>query len=251
MTMKDLILLILVLFAVADSLVLTFRSNFTLGLILVYVGTALLICYLLFHRQIDAFCAVGVGRVFKIIFFIGLAFFVFLCAVMAYGSRNTTTGKEKVVIVLGAGLHGDVVSDTLRRRLDAALEYHFEQNPNALIVVSGGQGPQETTTEAKAMAAYLQAHGVPKAQILLEEASTSTQENFRFSLRLLQQLGFTGQEPMVFITNDFHSYRSAAYAKKVGFSAVHCKSTGTSLWVLPGAAMREALAICALWVRGW
>lgn len=251
MTMKDIILFLLVLLAVADSLVLTFRSNLTLGLILVYVGTALLICYLLFHRQIDAFCRVGVGRILKIIFFTGLAFFLFLCAVMAYGSRDTTTGKEKAVIVLGAGLHGDVVSDTLRRRLDAALAYHFTQNPAALIVVSGGQGPQETTTEAKAMAEYLQKHGVPRAQILLEDASASTQENFLFSLRLLQKLGVTGQEPVVFITNDFHCYRSAAYAEKVGFSAIHCKSTNTSLWVLPGAAMREALAICALWTRGY
>lgn len=244
--MKESILLVLALLCLADSVLLTARSNLTLGLVAMYLLTAALFAYWRFFRQVDAFCARGAGFVLKLLFFAGLAFFVVLCVLMGLGARPTATFQEKAVIVLGAGLHGDDISDTLRRRLDAALIYH-DQNPKAVIVVSGGQGPQENRTEAAAMAEYLTDRGVPVSQIILEDRSVSTRTNFTYSYALLEKVGVTAEDPVCFITNEFHCYRAAAYAARAGFLTVHCYSTGTSPWFLPAAAMREALAICALW----
>ena len=64
----------------------------------------------------------------------------------------TFTKNEKepleadAVIVLGAAVHGDRVTWVLSNRLDAAIAY-LDAHPDAIAVVSGGQGAGETVTE--------------------------------------------------------------------------------------------------------
>src|SRR5699024_8835907 len=101
-----------------------------------------------------------------------------------YGRRDNSSYDEDVIIVLGCGIRGDMVSDQLARRLDAAIRYHT-QNPDAMILVSGGQGPQESVTEALAMETYLIAGGIPSDKIIKEESSTSTYSNLLFSKEIL------------------------------------------------------------------
>ncbi len=48
------------------------------------------------------------------------------------------------------------------QRLEAAIAY-YERNPKVLLVVSGGQGPQEDISEALAMERYLIERGIPRA----------------------------------------------------------------------------------------
>lgn len=98
------------------------------------------------------------------------------------------------MIVLGAGLRGERVTDLLARRLDAAYDYHLE-NPNAVIVVTGGQGPGEDIPEARAMKAYLVEKGVPEKQILEEASSTSTEENFCFAREIWNSTVFRRTNP--------------------------------------------------------
>lgn len=250
MNFKQIILMALAFLFLADSIWLTVRSNWTVGLFLMYLVTGGLFFFLRYEKAVYKFCSAGFGRLLKYGFFAGVCFFAGLCLLMAFSARNTSTGKEKAVVVLGAGLHGDEISDTLRRRLDTALDYH-KQNPDALIVVSGGQGPQESVTEAWAMAQYLQKHGISEDQILLEDRSDSTETNFRYSADVLQQAGVDiEQDAICFITNNFHCYRAASYARREGYQNITCRSTGTALSVLPSSAMREALAVCALWAKG-
>lgn len=246
--MKESIILLLACLCLVDSILLTFRSNVTLGLILMYLVTAALFLYWRFGAHIDAFCRYGVGRILKYCFLAGAFFFLVLCLLMTNAAKKTVTGQEKAVIILGAGLHRDVVSDTLARRLDAAIE-EYAGNPQILFLVSGGQGPQETRTEAAAMAGYLTAHGIPADRILQEDRSVSTETNFLYSAQLMRQAGLSLADPVAFVTNDFHCYRSIRYAEKAGFTNVRCLSATTSPIVLPAAAMREALAICALWAH--
>ena len=59
---------------------------------------------------------------------------------------------------------------------------------------------------------------------------------------LLEEKGISLEEPVCFITNDFHCYRSAAYARRAGYRQVTCLSTSTPPTTLLSASMREALA---------
>ena len=152
--MKIIFVWLLAIVFLIDSVLRAIRSSFNLGVLMMYLITAALWIYALFNTKIDAFCAAGAGRVLKIIFFCCCAVFALLLIFVAVsGYSDTATKQEKAVIVLGAGLRGERVTDLLARRLDAAYDYHLE-NPNAVIVVTGGQGPGEDIPEARAMKAY-------------------------------------------------------------------------------------------------
>lgn len=53
-------------------------------------------------------------------------------------NRNNSP-KVKYLIVLGAGLKGDIPSEVLKYRLNKAVEY-FKENPDTIFIVSGGRG---------------------------------------------------------------------------------------------------------------
>lgn len=127
------------------------------------------------------------------------------------------------VIVLGAGIREDDISNTLRLRLNKAAEYARE-NPDTVLVLSGGQGRDEPGTEAAAMQAYLLKQGVPGRQLLLEERSASTTENIAYSKILLarqQQPNPARPLRIGLLTSNFHLYRAEMIARKQGFGRVY------------------------------
>lgn len=246
--LKLLILWALAVFFLADSVLRALRSNFNFGVLLVWMITAALWVYAIFHRQIDAFCAAGVGRVLRILFFCGCGMFCVLLAFVALsGYANQASGGERAVVVLGAGLRGDKVSRVLRYRLDAAYEYHL-QNPDAVIVVTGGQGRGETIPEARAMKRYLVEKGVPGELILEEDKSTSTEENFLFAAALLAGRGIGQDEPIAYSTNAFHCYRAGQYARLAGFTDVSAIPAGISAGSVLTCYLREVFAVLYYWV---
>lgn len=256
MQVKMFIIWALALFFLGDSVLRSLRSNFNFGLLLMYFITAALWIYALFHKPIDAFSASGAGRVLKILFFCGCGLFALLLAfVLISGYAVQAKGNEKAVVVLGAGLKKDVPSDLLRRRLDKAYEYHL-QNPEAMIVVTGGQGPGETIPEGVAMQRYLVQRGVPAEKILVESKSTSTEENLLFAKRLLEAAGISAKEPVVVVTNAFHCYRGRCYAKMVGFEQVSSLPASIGLNSVLPCYLREGFAVLYYWVfktsqTGW
>ena len=246
--MKIVIVWLLAIFFLIDSVLRGLRSNFTVGVLMVYCITAALWIYAIFHKQIDAFCAAGVGRVLKILFFCGCAVFALLLAFVAVsGHTDTADGEEKAVIVLGAGLRGTRVSGLLARRLDAAYAYHLE-NPDAVIVVTGGQGSGEDIPEARAMKAYLVEKGVPDALILEEDQSTSTEENFRFARAVLEKHGLSADLPVAYVTNAFHCYRAGKYAALAGFTDADAVPASIGASSVLSCYLREVLALLYYWV---
>lgn len=95
------------------------------------------------------------------------------------------------IIVLGAQVRGKKITDSLRRRLDTAVCY-LKKNKETKVIVSGGQGAGEEITEAEAMAEYLIKQGISKDRIRMEDQSTSTRENLRFSRKFLKADQETG-----------------------------------------------------------
>ncbi|MGL5436811.1 MAG: YdcF family protein [Lachnospiraceae bacterium] len=125
------------------------------------------------------------------------------------------------VIVLGAGIRKDGMSNTLKLRLDKAAEYALE-NPETILVLSGGQGDGEPETEAAAMQTYLLDLGVPRRQLLLEDRSTNTTENIAYS-RILVDQRYNKSRPVRvgLLTSNFHLYRAGMIARKQGFATVY------------------------------
>lgn len=123
------------------------------------------------------------------------------------GYTNPPTGNEQVVLVLGAGLHKDKPSKLLQYRLNKAYEF-AAAHPDTLVITSGGQGRDEWCPEGDAMRDYLIAKGLEPARVISEGRSTSTEENFAFSLAILRQHGYDETTPIVYVSNAFHCYRA-------------------------------------------
>jgi len=167
--------------------------------------------------------------------------------IAGYGRRSTADYTEDVVLVLGAGIRDGEPRPTLQRRLDQAIIYH-RNNPNAIIIVSGGYGYGEIISEAEAMARYLVRHGVPEQQILLENAAYSTYTNMSFSREIINA-HFETPPRAVIVTSDFHMFRSARFADRLGIDAAIYPSPTT--WRnAPFYYMREVAAVIKMWVIG-
>lgn len=180
--------------------------------------------------------------VVSIVFLVGVSIFV---ALGLYGNHDTSDYKEKAVIVLGCGIRGDEVSDKLANRLDEAVLYH-KKNPDAMIVVSGGQGPQESITEAQAMEQYLIEKGVNPAVIVKEEKSTSTEENFLYSKEILDKK-LSEEYSVVFITSNYHIFRAEKISQQQGINVTHIGAP-VRWCTAPINYSREILAIISFFV---
>ena len=217
-----------------NGIALFFVSNVNLGSFLtVGFGGALIIVALLVKK---------LGKWLKILLTTGLGIaVVFSSFLIIYGKSDTATYKEDALIVLGAAVHGKTPSLTLKKRLDKAVNYH-NQNPDAVIVVSGGQGNQEEISEAEAMKIYLVEHGVESDKIIKEDQSTSTSENFTLSKEILDEQ-FGDDYTTVFITNEYHILRANLCAKRADYNSIAHIHSNTTLSYLVSGVLRECLAV--------
>ena len=143
-----------------------------------------------------------------------LAFGALFGAVM-YGAYDPIQGEPQLMVILGCQVQPWGPSILLQDRLGKALDY-LEEHPDVQVVGSGGQGPDEPTTEAQAMYDYLTERGVEPERIWQEDQSHNTRENLQFAQEIAQEQGM-GEEIAV-VTQGFHMYRATQLAKAAGFT---------------------------------
>ena len=180
-----------------------------------------------------------------VLFTLAASFFVVVNGTMLIIAMDKDMDKTNVVMVLGAGLEGDKVSPVLKTRLDGAIDYVSKTDGYDFIIVSGGQGHDELISEAEAMRRYLVDAGIPNEQIVLEDKSTSTFENFKFSKDIIEDK--TGKyiedlDIKVF-TNGFHCMRSYFLGKRLGYGELSTYGTSTPPSLTPYYYFREVFAL--------
>lgn len=124
-------------------------------------------------------------------------------------ARERVSGNAPYVLILGAKLFGDKPSISLKNRLDAACMY-LQSHPHVKVIVSGGQGKDEDIPEAHSMRNYLREHGVDEQRIFIEDRSTNTYENLKFSIDLYNVTH------AVVVSNTYHLYRTKMIANRLG-----------------------------------
>ncbi|MCX4691315.1 YdcF family protein [Streptomyces sp. NBC_01408] len=178
---------------------------------------------------------------------VGYVSFIFLCFLgyaFLYG-RIKVRGDVDHVVMLGSGLvGGDRVPPLLASRLRKGQEIYEAQLARGgrppVLLTSGGKGSDEKVAEARAMADWLIAQGVPAEHIALEDRSTTTEENMRFSREIM-----AAQDPAyrcVVVTNNFHAFRAAMLARKAGVNG-QVLGSPTAKYYWPSATIREFVAV--------
>ncbi|WJQ85693.1 YdcF family protein [Streptococcus parasuis] len=127
---------------------------------------------------------------------------------------NLFPGKLDYVVVLGAGLIGDQVTPLLASRIDKGIAI-YQKQPGCKLIMSGGQGPDEIIAEGQAMANYALEKGVPAEDILIENQSTNTEENLKFSFALMK----SGSR-FALVTNYYHVFRALLLARKLKIKCI-------------------------------
>ncbi|MGM1061326.1 YdcF family protein [Saccharothrix sp. Mg75] len=183
-----------------------------------------------------------IGSLLVVAAYVAFLFVSLLLYSVVYGGLGRRSGYDAVV-VLGAGLIGDRVPPLLASRLDRAIRVYERETRSGrtpLVVVSGGQGPGEDVSEAAAMRDYLLRRGVPDDRVLLEDRSTTTEQNLAYSAKVLADHGWHGRA--VGVTNNFHVFRAAVTARRLRLR-MQIIGAPTAAYFLPSAFLREFAAL--------
>lgn len=178
-----------------------------------------------------------------------LCFLLFLAVegMIVAGAKDDPRADARTVIVLGAGIRGDLPSATLTSRLELALRY-LRDHPDCAVIVSGGQGRDEQTSEAAVMAAWLREHGVDPNRIYLEDGSHNTRENLVLSQALMEEKGLSG--PVNVVSNSFHLFRVRHLARGTRLPPIGTLGAPLPLaWLIPGTYVREFGSVILMYFR--
>ncbi len=178
----------------------------------------------------------GVVCIFGGLFGLGVIIAIIISCFMIGAMNDKPKGKPTTLVVLGCQIKADEPSLMLKRRLNAAYEYLIEHE-DVSVVVSGGQGSDEITSEADVMRNYLLGKGISEDRIFMEDKSVNTQENIRFSKEIIEKEGLCSD--ITIVTDGFHQLRGDIFARREGLRAYNIPAP-TAVWLLP-----------TYWVREW
>lgn len=187
--------------------------------------------------------------VFSVALVVGLALFCVTEYFVIRASFGNPEDHAAYMVVLGAKVRPDGPSVSLQDRIDAAYAY-MTANPDVTAIVSGGQGHDEIMTEAQCMFDELTGMGIPAGRVWMEPRATSTDENLRFSLDLIQEK--TGRRPdkLAVLSSEYHLFRASLMANKLGIGFVGVPAKTSVLSQLVNHCMREVAGVWHFFIFG-
>ena len=164
------------------------------------------------------------------------------CNIMA--ARHNPEYDKDFIIILGSKIKGDgTLTPLLKARVDRAIDFAKNQkketNKDIIYIPSGGKGRDEIISESEAIKNYLIENDINLKNIIIENKSTNTNENMKFSKEKINEINKEGK--IAFSTTNYHVFRSGIIANKEG---VECEGMGskTKWYFYSNALIREFVA---------
>jgi uncharacterized SAM-binding protein YcdF (DUF218 family) len=136
-----------------------------------------------------------------------------LASVLLWERRDDARTADAIV-VLGAAQYDGRPSPVLRARLDHALTL-WSRHLAPRLVLTGGMGDGDTTSEAAVGRRYAVKHGVPDSAILMETRGRTTAESMQRVAVLMDTLP---RREVILVSDPFHMLRLAILAHRFGLS---------------------------------
>ena len=134
-------------------------------------------------------------------------------AVLIWASRDEARPAQAIV-VLGAAQYAGKPSPVLRARLDHALDL-WNRHLASLLILTGGTGSGDTTSEAAVGRSYARKRGVPDSAILVESEGRTTSASMRAVAGMLEVRGL---QSALLVSDPFHMLRLRILARRFGFT---------------------------------
>ncbi|HEU4748430.1 MAG TPA: YdcF family protein [Gemmatimonadaceae bacterium] len=134
-------------------------------------------------------------------------------AVLIWSARDEARPSQAIV-VLGAAQYAGRPSPVLRARLDHALGL-WKRDLAPLLILTGGTGIGDTTSEAAVGRTYAKKRGVPDTLILVENEGRTTSESMKAVAGMLEVRGL---QTALLVSDPFHMLRLRILARRFGFT---------------------------------
>lgn len=166
-------------------------------------------------------------------------------------SQRDERRPTDAIIVLGAAQYNGRPSPVLRARLDHALTLYREKLA-PLVVVTGGVGPGDTTSEALVGRRYLVAHGLPESAVVVQAEGRSTMASMTAVSAWLRERGL---RRVLLVSDPFHMFRLRLEARRTDLDAATSPTESSPISENPVLELRYLLAegfkVPIAWVRRW
>lgn len=213
------------------------------------IGFAVLLIILLRHPNFGFSKEASIGNVLYTALLLGVFYALFLLTMYVVSNlMNLWHIRENhhfdYIVVLGSGIFGTRVPPLLANRIERGMRL-AEKNPNAVLILSGGQGQGESIPEGKAMASYAIEHGFDPVRIIIEDQSRNTWENLSFSRRKMEK-----KKPRIaIVTTSFHVFRALMIAHRQKMTCIGYGAK-TKWYFTLNAIIREFIGYLSLtWKR--
>jgi uncharacterized SAM-binding protein YcdF (DUF218 family) len=133
---------------------------------------------------------------------LAVAWLLSLSGVLLWGTRDGARPSDAIV-VLGAAQYMGRPSPVLKARLDHALDL-WQRGMAPHVILTGGKGAGDTTSEAAVGRVYMLRRGVPDSAMLLENEGRSTDESLGGVARLVSTRHL---DEVILVSDPFHMMR--------------------------------------------
>lgn len=160
---------------------------------------------------------------------------VSLALVLAWQRRDARRPAHAIV-VLGAAQWDGRPSPVLRARVDHAIQL-WRRGLAPILIMTGGQAPGDTTSEAAVERRYAMRQGVPGSAIRVEARSRTTSETLR---NVATMLDSTSRD-VILVSDPFHMLRLSIVARRFGLRPQTSPTRTSPISANRGAAWRYTL----------
>jgi uncharacterized SAM-binding protein YcdF (DUF218 family) len=155
-----------------------------------------------------------VRRILTVVVIAAFALWIASAAAVLVWSSRDEAQPAQAIVVLGAAQYAGKPSPVLRARLDHGLDL-WNRHLASLLILTGGTGAGDTTSEAAVGRTYARKRGVPDSAILVENAGRTTSESMRAVAGMLEVRGLT---TALLVSDPFHMLRLRILARRFGFT---------------------------------
>lgn len=180
---------------------------------------------------------------------VGILIFTVTEAIIIHASFGQPDADCEYIVVLGAKVNGTAPSLSLSDRIRAA-ESYLKAHPDTVAILSGGQGEDEGISEAQCMFEGLTAQGIDPNRLWLEDQATSTWENIRFTLDLIEEKTGDRPETIGLVSSEYHLFRADLFARECGVETVGIPAATSWFSIKLNYFMREAAGIWHYMILG-
>ena len=172
----------------------------------------------------------------------------------AYVMRSAALDQRQpsdAIVVLGAAQYDGRPSPVLQARLDHALML-YQRGLAPIIVLTGGVGTGDTTSEALVGKRYLEDNHVPTHALVVRPEGRSTGSSMEAVSRWLRREGL---ESVLLVSDPFHMGRLRLESSRLGIIAYTSPTRTSPISGSFRGELRyyaaEAFKVPVAWVRSW